>query len=117
MGNWRKYLVNNRNKITATIRITDQFGTELCTCSNLSTKKCDELATDISALKRSYGELLECITGLIERNERTFTAIMSSKSILESQRAISQASRLTELAFIFIPLSLAASIFGVEVPE
>jgi Mg2+ and Co2+ transporter CorA len=45
---------------------------------------------------------------------------MSSMSISESKKAISQAERvgkLTFLAFIFVPLSFTASFFGMNVKE
>ena len=52
------------------------------------------------------------------RIERSFQALMSTMSILESRNAVSQGesiSKLTELAFIFIPLSFATSFFGMEI--
>lgn len=45
---------------------------------------------------------------------------MSTMSILESQNAIRQGGevqKLTEMAFIFIPMSFAASYFGMEIRE
>jgi len=52
------------------------------------------------------------------RIETAFQALMSTLSILESQRAIAQAqsiSKLTQLAFFFIPLSFIATVFGMNV--
>lgn len=52
------------------------------------------------------------------RVETVFQALMSSMSIVESERAIAEAevvSKLTHLAFFFIPLSLVAGIFGMNI--
>jgi len=120
LGAWRKQLINDKSRINAAIQIIEDFGANGCTC-DLATgpKRKYGRKKDIVALQKSYGELLTHLTSLIERIERTFAAIMSSMSILESQRAISQAAsvnRLTELAFIFIPLSFGNSIFGMQIP-
>ena len=126
LGEWRKQLVNDKAKISAAIQIIEEFGVNGCSCKPLpgghlrSNKggRANNMA-DINALQKNYNELLTRATNLIDRTERTFAAIMSSMSIVESQRAISQAesvSRVTELAFIFIPLSFAASIFGMDIP-
>jgi len=52
------------------------------------------------------------------RVESDFQALMSSMSIVESERAIAEAevvSKLTHLAFFFIPLSLVAGVFGMNI--
>ncbi|KAH0559275.1 hypothetical protein GP486_004213 [Trichoglossum hirsutum] len=52
------------------------------------------------------------------RAESTFQALMSTMSIVESQKAIVQqetVSKLTSLAFFFIPLTLSASVFGMNI--
>lgn len=52
------------------------------------------------------------------RIDSTFQSLMSAMSIVESERAIQQAegvSKLTQLAFFFIPLSLVAAVFGMNV--
>ncbi|KAK3368463.1 hypothetical protein B0H63DRAFT_455240 [Podospora didyma] len=54
------------------------------------------------------------------RIDGAFQALMSSMRIVESERAIRRAetvSRLTHLAFFFIPLTLVASVFGMNVNE
>ena len=58
------------------------------------------------------------VRNLSERAVSTFNAIMATMSIVESQEAIAQArtvSKLTNLAFFFIPLTLSASIFGMNI--
>ncbi|KAI5849898.1 hypothetical protein BZA05DRAFT_419697 [Tricharina praecox] len=57
---------------------------------------------------------------LAQRIVASFEALMSTMSIIESRNAVSQGesiSKLTELAFIFIPLSFATSFFGMEIKE
>ena len=64
-------------------------------------------------------EILEDAIKVIEgRVDKSFQALMSSMSILESQKAITQGSavaRLTELAFIFIPLNFASTFFSMQI--
>lgn len=67
---------------------------------------------------RTYSGLLQMCDSVQSRIERSSTALMSTMSILESQNAIRQGGevqKLTELAFIFIPMSFAASYFGMEI--
>ncbi|RPA84522.1 hypothetical protein BJ508DRAFT_412596 [Ascobolus immersus RN42] len=57
---------------------------------------------------------------LYERLNRVSQTVLSTISVLESKEAINEAhavTRLTELAFIFIPLSFASSVFGMDVLE
>jgi len=52
------------------------------------------------------------------RIDNVFQSLMSAMSIVESHKAIQQAegvSKLTQLAFFFIPLSLVATVFGMNV--
>lgn len=54
---------------------------------------------------------------LLSRCDSTFSALMATMSILESQKAIAQAeevTKLTQLAFVFIPLTFVAGIFGMN---
>lgn len=62
--------------------------------------------TDISLLK--------------QRTERTNKALMANMSIIESERAIAEAesvTKLSELAFLFIPLAFSATLFSMQVKE
>jgi len=70
---------------------------------------------------RLYGQLLcllEQADSVYLEIQETSTTLMSTMSIIESGRAIEEAegvSKLTELAFFFIPLGFSASIFGMQV--
>jgi Mg2+ and Co2+ transporter CorA len=62
--------------------------------------------------------LTDSLKTIEERVDRSFHALMASMSIAESERAIVQGTavaRLTELAFIFIPLNFACSFFSMQI--
>jgi hypothetical protein len=57
---------------------------------------------------------------LFEKITLTQTALRADMGLLESRRGIAEAesvARLTELAFIFIPLSFVASLFSMQIKE
>ena len=69
-------------------------------------------------LERRMGRIGADVKNTYSRIESTFQALMSSITIVESERAIKEAesvSRLSQLAFFFIPLSLVATLFGMNV--
>lgn len=105
LGSWRKNLVDDGGKIRTTLAAIKQQETI-------------KEEQSIGSFNSSFGELLNHVESLKDRTERSFSALMSSIAIVESQRAISQAesiSRLTELAFLFIPLGFATSTFGMQI--
>ncbi|KAH0548619.1 hypothetical protein GP486_007837 [Trichoglossum hirsutum] len=69
-------------------------------------------------MRPEFATLAKDINNIKTRVDSTFTAIMSTMGIVESQKAIAQAetiSQLTNLAFFFIPLTLTAGIFGMNI--
>jgi hypothetical protein len=69
-----------------------------------------QLDIGLSALKVEHKKLEG-------RIEASFQALMSTMAIIDSRHAIAEAesvSKLTELAFVFIPLSFATSFFGMN---
>ncbi|KAF2138309.1 uncharacterized protein K452DRAFT_361381 [Aplosporella prunicola CBS 121167] len=57
---------------------------------------------------------------LMQRLEKTYVALRAELAIIESKRGIAEAegvSKLTELAFIFIPLTFAAGVFSMQIQE
>jgi len=67
---------------------------------------------------KSVEQRIEDRKRLERRIEASFQVLMSTMSIIESRNAVSQGEsigKLTELAFIFIPLSFATSFFGMEI--
>jgi len=68
------------------------------------------------ALRRTLSEALE----LEELLKETFQLFMSSLSVQDSRASIEQsrrASRLTTLAFIYVPLSFVTGVFGMNIQE
>ena len=60
------------------------------------------------------------IKSLRQRTTRSYKSLMANMSIVESKRGIAEAesvTKLTELAFFFIPLTFSASIFSMQVKE
>lgn len=75
---------------------------------------------DVSAIKARVMQCATNIAHLRQRTERTKKSLMANMSIVESKRGIAQAesvTKLTELAFFFIPLTFSASIFSMQVKE
>ncbi|KAJ6021627.1 Mg2+ transporter protein CorA-like/Zinc transport protein ZntB [Penicillium herquei] len=68
--------------------------------------------------KLDLKSLLKNIERTRDRLRGTSASLTSNMGLLDSRRSIDEAhavTRLTELAFIFIPLSFAASVFGMQV--
>ena len=67
--------------------------------------------------------LQECVADIANMKQRTqssYQSLMANMSIVESKRGIAEAesvTKLTELAFFFIPLTFSASIFSMQVKE
>ena len=60
------------------------------------------------------------IADLRQRTADSYRSLMANMSIIESKRGIAEAesvTKLTELAFFFIPLTFSASVFSMQVKE
>jgi hypothetical protein len=71
-------------------------------------------------LLRDYDELSVRCQSLLRRCEAASGLLINRISIEEARRSVDQAelvSRFTRLAFVFIPLSFVASVFGMNVSE
>jgi hypothetical protein len=71
-------------------------------------------------LKKDLDYLLARIEILSNRCNRITDTLLSTMSILESQKSIEQSqqvNKLTRLAFVYIPLSFISSVFGMNVKE
>ncbi|KAK0654796.1 hypothetical protein B0T16DRAFT_383824 [Cercophora newfieldiana] len=71
-------------------------------------------------LTASLQQLREEISAMNQRSQRTRESLLAEMSLLESKRGIEEAesvARLTELAFIFIPMTFAAALFSMQVKE
>lgn len=71
-------------------------------------------------LLRDHEELNRRCLGLLRRCEATSTLLQGRIAIHEARRSVEQAAlvtRFTRLAFVFIPLSFVAAVFGMNVAE
>ena len=109
-GLWRQDLLHSRVSARDMLQTFKQQ--KLCpTCApQLSSNTIPRYEVELAGLIAEFDETLA-------RLNSTFQAVMSTMSIVESQKAISEAetvSKLTSLAFFFIPLSFIASLFGMN---
>lgn len=110
-GLWRQDLLHSRVSARDMLQTFEQQ--KLCpTCApQPSSSTIPKYEVELAGLKAEIDETLARLTS-------TFQAVMSTMSIVESQKAISEAetvSKLTSLAFFFIPLSFVASFFGMNI--
>ncbi|KAJ5584352.1 Mg2+ transporter protein CorA-like/Zinc transport protein ZntB [Penicillium hispanicum] len=78
----------------------------------------EERSNEQSNIVQDFQKLPEDIDRIIERLRAVAGSLTSNMGLLDSRRSIDEAhavTRLTELAFIFIPLSFATSVFGMQI--
>lgn len=115
--------------------LLERFGVELRALELSLRNTANFIATVTPAKKHGYDEeqpnTPNAMTGLLEqgvaeivrlqqRTSNSYQSLMTNMSIVESKRGIAEAegvSKLTELAFFFIPLTFSASIFSMQVKE
>ncbi|OGM49812.1 hypothetical protein ABOM_001491 [Aspergillus bombycis] len=71
-----------------------------------------------SDIVRSVLDLFDQINQMLARLRRASSSLTSNMGLLDSRRSIDEAhaiTRLTELAFLFIPLSFSTSVFGMQI--
>lgn len=74
----------------------------------------------LESIERDFKHLLDRSEALHNRATEAITVLMSTMSISESRKAIQQTervSKLTFLAFVFVPLSFTTSFFGMNVKQ
>ena len=80
----------------------------------------DDLSRHSPQVKKLLESSISQIKSLRQRTTRSYKSLMANMSIVESKRGIAEAesvTKLTELAFFFIPLTFSASIFSMQVKE
>ena len=121
-GQWKRILSNDSSALAYTTQILDSP-------SHPPPKLVDAVHSPLGQLPRTdntfrrptqddFDRLRRETKDLTERAALTFQAMTSTMSMVESQKSIVQAetiSKLTKLAFFFIPLTLTASIFGMNI--
>lgn len=76
------------------------------------------IALDDNDISSDVSDLFQEIDKMLDRLRRGSAALTSNMGLLDSRRSIDEAhavTRLTELAFLFIPLSFSTSIFGMQI--
>ena len=76
--------------------------------------------TSTPSVEKLLEESVSQIKSLYLRTNRSHKSLIANISIVESKRGIAEAesvTKLTELAFFFIPLTFSASIFSMQVKE
>lgn len=120
LGRWRKDLLSLRASIGYICKVIDGLLEHPSPETPLKEKgRAEQLKCDLTTLRgvelKDLGSQLDDVQ---KRVESSFQLLMSTMSIVESHKAIKEAetvSKLTSLAFFFIPLTFVASIFGMNI--
>ena len=110
LGRWRNSLFHQSTSLTY---LLDSLKSDVGTLGSAADK-----AAGRDSMTRRLSRLDKKLERTRARIEAAFQALMSTMSIVESERAIQETeavSKLTYLAFFFIPLSLVAGVFGMNV--
>ena len=111
LGRWRKESFHHVFLFTSMANaLTDSVGESQEAVKISNSAYTNEVA--------QLNDVQDNIGRLSGRIKSTFEAIMSTMTILESQRAIKQAetvTKLTQLAFLFIPATFIATLFGANI--
>ena len=115
LGQWKSHLSSDITYISYITRVI----THETSLNNDPTTESTGTKRSVKSLpiRADLDNLIKEMNSLTTRAKSTFQDIMATMSIVESQKAIAQAetiSKLTNLAFFFIPLTLTASIFGMN---
>ncbi|KAL8825399.1 MAG: hypothetical protein Q9191_004446 [Dirinaria sp. TL-2023a] len=123
-GQWKRNLANDVSSISYVTQalVYEKKLNHADHCTEGPAMKQIERTNSINhpPMQADFDKLMKEVQSLTERAGSTFQSIMSTMSIVESAKAIAQAeeiSKLTNLAFFFIPLTLCASIFGMNITE
>lgn len=112
------YIIQKR--LTHWRNLISRFQTEL-PAIRLSIKNLFEFLSQFQALDQArdfISATLERIDEVIIQNEKSYAALRADMALLESKRAIDQAEsvgKLTELGFVFIPISCIAALFSMQI--
>ncbi|KAK8232502.1 hypothetical protein HDK90DRAFT_312705 [Phyllosticta capitalensis] len=116
MGRWRRHILSRHNlqrcmeRITKAVAKREEAGA-------ISAPSGEE---DVQCLEGALSGFGSKLDGTLRHFESTFSALIGTMSINESTRALQEAeeiTKLTQLAFFFIPLTFVAGIFGMNVKE
>ncbi|KAH0533952.1 hypothetical protein FGG08_007434 [Glutinoglossum americanum] len=118
MPNWRALFGRWRKEFPQITRSISDILDHHTTPEEVPVPRVSEHAEDPGAilwLREEFSSIAQDMEVVRVRAKLTFQALMSTMAIVESEKAIAQAntiSKLTNLAFFFIPLTLSASLFA-----
>ena len=122
LGRWKRNLANDTTSIahiTQTLTYNSRFDSELASANDSVTEQSGRVNSNLCFSREAdLDKLMKEVKSLTERVGSTFQSIISTMSLVESAKAITQAeeiTKLTHLAFFFTPLTLCASIFGMNI--
>ena len=113
LGHWRSVLGRLQSELPALEKSMGEFFAFPYNNSNTEERQPPQLTQALQKLQRD-------ISLMTERCQKSQEYLRAEMSLLESKRGIEEAesvSRLTELAFIFIPMTFAAGLFSMQVKE
>ena len=122
LGQWKRILSNDSSALAYTTHVLDSPSHPPPKLADATQSPLGQLGRTDNTFRRptqdDFDRLRRETKDLTERAVLTFQAMTSTMSMVESQKSIVQAetiSKLTKLAFFFIPLTLTASIFGMNI--
>lgn len=116
LGLWRQIINRAQRELPELKSSMEPFIEFLINLHPLSSPM--EIAAMRLEVRQDIQELWKNIDHIIDRLQRTSASLTSNMGLLDSRRSIEEAhavARLTELAFIFVPMSFAASVFGMQI--
>ncbi|KAJ5201241.1 Mg2+ transporter protein CorA-like/Zinc transport protein ZntB [Penicillium cf. viridicatum] len=116
LGLWRQIINRAQRELPELRSSMEPFTEFLINLHPLSSPM--EIAAMGLEITQDIQELWKNIDHIIDRLQRTSASLTSNMGLLDSRRSIEEAhavARLTELAFIFVPMSFAASVFGMQI--
>ena len=123
LPNWRAMIDRFGSELRQTCQSLITFAdflSQATLTSEAATPEAASASTDFLRKDTKLPNVLLRIAVLEKRTLTTYKLLTANVSIVESKRGIAEAesvSRLTELAFLFIPLTFSASIFSMQVKE
>ena len=119
IDHWRKILNQFETKLRHMESSIRQFSTFISTFNKPELIK-SEKAIGPKSTKELFEQCLSNIASVKQRTEGSYRSLITTMSLVESKRGIAEAesvTKLTELAFLFIPLTFSASVFSMQVKE
>ena len=116
---WRYRLDQFRAQLVELEESFNQFATFVDSRSGLQAAQ-TVFGLEDEPVEYLRADALRQISSLYRNLEQAYTSLTSKVQISDSHRSIAEAktvTRLTELAFLFIPLSFATSIFGMQIVD